>query len=100
LIANLRAALDGVLRRLSPKSVMAKHVLSGCCKQPAEGAIVYGTKRWAALTRFLDDGRLEIDNNIADVITKIANDWPAARGDELMPWNWQPAIPEPFAQAA
>jgi transposase len=100
------------------------------------------------LTRFLDDGRLEIDNNIAerslrgiavgrrnwlfagsrvggeraavictvietckmngvepqayiaDVITKIANDWPAARWDELMPWNWLPAFDEPLAQAA
>ena len=29
-------------------------------------AIVYGTKRWTALTRFLDDGRLENDNNIAE----------------------------------
>jgi transposase len=38
--------------------------------------------------------------HIADVIAKIANDWPAARWDELMPWNWQPAIAEPFAQAA
>jgi transposase len=90
-------------------------------------AIAYGRKRWIALTRFLDDGRLEIDNNIAeravrcvalgrknwlfagskagcdraaaiysvietaklnglepqayiaDVIAKIAGDWPAAR---------------------
>jgi transposase len=135
LITDLRTVLNDALRRLSPKSLMAK-------------AIVYGTKRWAALTRFLDDGRLEIDNNIAerslrgiavgrrnwlfagsrvggeraaaictvietckmngvdpqayiaDVIAKIANDWPAARWDELMPWNWQPAIAEPFAQAA
>ena len=111
-------------------------------------AIVYGTKRWTALTRFLDDGRLEIDNNIAerslrgiavgrrnwlfagsriggeraaaictvietckmngvepqayiaDVIAKIAGDWPAARWDELMPWNWRTAIAQPFAQAA
>ena len=29
-------------------------------------AIAYGTKRWPALSRFLDDGRLEIDNNIAE----------------------------------
>src|SRR3546814_7970611 len=29
-------------------------------------AIAYGRKRWVALTRFLDDGRLEIDNNIAE----------------------------------
>ncbi len=26
---------------------------------------------------------------IADVIAKIAADWPASRWDELMPWNWK-----------
>lgn len=134
MIADLRVVLDDALRRLSPKSVMAK-------------AIVYGTKRWTALARFLGDGRLEIDNNIAerslrgiavgrrnwlfagsrvggeraaaistvietcklngvdpqayiaDVIAKIANDWPAARWDELLPWNWQPQV-EPARLAA
>lgn len=29
-------------------------------------AISNGLKRWPALTRFLADGRLEIDNNIAE----------------------------------
>ncbi|WP_352930123.1 transposase, partial [Mesorhizobium sp. M1088] len=29
-------------------------------------AIAYGHKRWISLTRFLADGRLEIDNNIAE----------------------------------
>lgn len=53
LIDELHEALDDALRRLSPKSEMAK-------------AIAYGRKRWVALTRFLDDGRLEIDNNIAE----------------------------------
>ena len=101
-------------------------------------ATAYGRKRWVALTCFLDDGRLEIDNNIAkramrcvalgrknwlfagskvggdpaatvysviesaklndlepqayiaDDIAKIAGNWPAARWDELMPWNWRP----------
>jgi transposase len=120
LIDELRQTLDDALRRLSPKSEMAK-------------AIAYGRKRWGALTRFLDDGRLEIDNNIAeramrcvalgrknwlfagskaggdraaaiysvietaklnglepqayiaDVIAKIAGDWPAARWNELLP---------------
>lgn len=108
----------------------------------------YGTKRWPALSRFLDDGRLEIDNNIAeralrgvavgrrnwlfagsraggeraaaiytviqickangvdpqayiaDVIAKIAGDWPTSRWDELMPWNWMPPADQPVAQAA
>ena len=53
LIQELQQALDDALRRLSPKSEMAK-------------AIAYGRKRWIALTRFCDDGRLEIDNNIAE----------------------------------
>jgi hypothetical protein len=98
-------------------------------------AIAYGTRRRAALTCFLDDGRPEIDNYIAeramrgiavgrrnwlftgskigseraaaiysfietrkmngvkpqayiaDVIARIAANWPVSRGDELMPWN-------------
>lgn len=29
-------------------------------------ALVYGRKRWHALTRFLDEGTAEIDNNIAE----------------------------------
>ena len=29
-------------------------------------AVAYGTRRWPALCCFLDDGRLEIDNNIAE----------------------------------
>ena len=114
---------DAALRRLSPKSDMAR-------------AIAYGTKRWPALCRFLADGRLEIDNNIAeralrgvavgrrnwlfagsrtggeraaaiytviqtckangvdpqayiaDLIARVAGDWPASRWDELLPWNW------------
>jgi transposase len=50
LIAELRKILDDAHRRLSPKSVMAL-------------AIAYGTKRWTALTQFLDNGSLEIDNS-------------------------------------
>ena len=134
-IEALRIALDDALRRLSPKSEVAK-------------AIAYGRKRWTALTQFVEDGRLEIDNNIAeramrsiaigrknwlfagskaggeraaaiytvietcklngvepqayiaDVIAKIAGDWPAARWDELMPWNWHRADEQPIAEAA
>jgi transposase len=36
---------------------------------------------------------------IADVIAKIAADWPASRWDELMPWNWKPEQPQ-IAMAA
>jgi len=135
LVDALREVLDAGLRRLSSRSDMAK-------------AIAYGTKRWPALSRFLDDGRLEIDNNIAeralrgvavgrrnwlfagsraggeraaaiytviqtckangvdpqtyiaDVIAKVAGDWPASRWGELMPWNWMPPADQPIAQAA
>lgn len=135
LVEALREVLDTALRRLSPKSDMAK-------------AIAYGTKRWPALSRFLDDGRLEIDNNIAeralrgvaigrrnwlfagssvggeraaalytviqtckangvdpqayiaDVIARIADDWPASCWDELLPWNWNRPADRPTAQAA
>ncbi|WP_417439188.1 IS66 family transposase [Hephaestia sp. GCM10023244] len=135
LVTALRVVLDDALRKLAPKS-------------PTTKAIRYGTKRWDAFTRFLDDGRLEIDNNIAerairpiaigrknwlfagsqaggeraaaiysvietakinglepqayiaDVISKIAADWPATRWDELLPWNWQPPVDQPIAQAA
>lgn len=131
----LRIALDEALLRLSPKSEVAK-------------AIAYGRKRWTALTRFVNDGCLEIDNNIAeramrsiaigrknwlfagskacgeraaaidtvietcklnsvepqayiaDVIAKIAGDWPASRWDEVMPWNWRRANEQPIAEAA
>lgn len=133
-IEDLRAAIDDALRRLSPKSAMAK-------------ALSYGRKRWDALTRFLDWGTAEIDNNaaeramrtvaigrknwlfagskaggeraaaiytvietcklngvepqayIADVIEKIAGNWPVARWDELMPWNWRPDF-QAIAKAA
>ena len=37
---------------------------------------------------------------IADVTGKIAADWPTARWDELMPWNWAQQPAKPVAQAA
>jgi hypothetical protein len=42
-----------VLRSLSPKS-------------DTTGAIRYALSRWRALTRYVDDGRLEIDNSAAE----------------------------------
>src|SRR3546814_12178796 len=52
-IDALRGAIDDALRRLSPKSAMAK-------------ALAYGRKRWDALTRYTGEGQAEIDNNIAE----------------------------------
>lgn len=36
---------------------------------------------------------------IADVIARIAGNWPATRWDELMPWNWR-TDQQPIAAAA
>jgi len=103
-------------------------------------AIRYALSRWAGLCLFLEDGRVEIDNNtvertirpialnrknalfagsdggaehwaaiaslietckllgvephgyLADVITRIVNDHPQSRLDELLPWAY-PAMP-------
>jgi hypothetical protein len=35
-------------------------------KSPTAGAISYVLKRWEAFTRYLDDGRIAIDNNAAE----------------------------------
>jgi hypothetical protein len=37
---------------------------------------------------------------IADVIARVADDWPASRWNELMPWNWRADTDQPVAQAA
>ena len=52
-LANLKAFLDATLAKISGKSSLA-------------GAIRYATSRWTALTRFVDDGRLEMTNNAAE----------------------------------
>jgi transposase len=49
----LKQCLEQTLRTLSAKSALAK-------------AIGYALPRWPALTRYRDNGRLEIDNNIAE----------------------------------
>jgi transposase len=50
---TLPAFLDGSLLKISGRGELA-------------GAIRYGRSRWTALTRYLDDGRLEISNNAAE----------------------------------
>jgi transposase len=52
-IDELAAFFDTSLSRISGKSELA-------------GAIRYARSRWVALTRYLDDGRLEISNNAAE----------------------------------
>jgi transposase len=53
LVAALKAWLEATLPKLSGKSELA-------------GAMRYALNRWPALIRYLDDGRLEIDNNTAE----------------------------------
>ncbi|MCK6451179.1 MAG: IS66 family transposase [Alphaproteobacteria bacterium] len=122
LVAVLKAWLEQQLAGLSGKSTLA-------------GDIRYGLNHWDGLTRYLQDGRIEMDTNIversirpvalnrknalfaghdegaanwaciaslietcklcgvepqswlAGTLTKLVNLWPAARIDELLPWN-------------
>jgi len=52
-LESLHAWLQAMLAKLSRKSDVAK-------------AIHYGLERWSALALFLDDGRVEMDNNAAE----------------------------------
>jgi transposase len=53
ILDELRAFLETTLAKISGKSDFAK-------------AIRYATSRWTALTRYVDDGRLEMSNNAAE----------------------------------
>ncbi len=55
---DLRCWLDRTLQNLSTKSDMAE-------------AIRYALSRWTALTRYLDDGTIEIDNNAAERALRV-----------------------------
>ena len=58
LLDSLREWLRHTLARLSKKSELAK-------------AIGYVLTRWSALTRYRDDGRIEIDNNAAERALRV-----------------------------
>jgi len=53
ILADLHAWMSATLQTVSAKSNLA-------------GALKYALVRWEALTRFCDDGRIEIDNNTAE----------------------------------
>ncbi|GAB2916907.1 IS66 family transposase [Paralcaligenes ureilyticus] len=53
LLTSLKAWLECILMKVSAKSELAK-------------AIKYALGHWTALTRYCDDGRIEIDNNTAE----------------------------------
>ena len=58
LLENMHAWLDSILPRLSKKSDTA-------------AAIRYALSRWRALTRYAEDGTLEIDNNAAERALRV-----------------------------
>jgi transposase len=58
LIDELHKWMEKAVRQLSPKSETA-------------AAIRYSLSRWRALTRYIDDGRLEIDNNSAERALRV-----------------------------
>ncbi|MDA3919946.1 MAG: IS66 family transposase, partial [Salinisphaera sp.] len=53
-----------VLDQLKTQLIAARRTISA--KSALAGAIHYALSRWPALTRYCDDGVLEIDNNIAE----------------------------------
>ena len=120
--------------------LLAARLSQASAKSKLAEAIRYATTRWAGLTRFLDDGRIELDNNIverairplalnrknalfagsddggdhwaviaslietcklnavdpqawlADTLTRLAAGHGNLRRDDLMPWNFTPAV--------
>lgn len=58
LLVELKDWLTGTLATLSAKSELT-------------GAIRYATSRWPALTRYCEDGNLEIDNNAAERALRV-----------------------------
>jgi transposase len=126
-IVDLRRFLDAKLGQISRKSTLAK-------------AIRYALTRWEGLTRFIDDGRIELDSNtverairplalnrknalfagsddggdhwaviasmietcklngidpqawLTDTLTRLAAGHSNLRRDQLMPWNYVPAV--------
>jgi transposase len=58
LLDSMRAWMEDTLAKLSRKSDTA-------------AAIRYASSRWQALTRYVDDGQLEIDNNAAERALRV-----------------------------
>jgi transposase len=58
LLDSMRTWMENTLAKLSRKSDTA-------------AAIRYASSRWQALTRYVDDGKLEIDNNVAERALRV-----------------------------
>jgi transposase len=63
--AEIRADRSGPMLAAF-KSWLDTTLLSVSAKSPLASAIQYARGRWEALTRFVNDGRVEIDNNAAE----------------------------------
>ena len=64
-IDELALWLDAQLAKLPGKSDLARWLVASAASH-LSNAIRYARSRWVALTRYLDDGRLEISNNAAE----------------------------------
>jgi hypothetical protein len=65
-LLRLRQALELIRRRVLPQSLLGQ-------------AIDYTLGRWETLTRYLEDGRLEIDNNLVNAARGITKGYAASR---------------------
>lgn len=62
-----------------------------------------GGKRAAKILSIIETCKacgVEPEAYLANVMEKIADDWPASRWDELMPWNWAPKSDDKVELAA
>jgi transposase len=69
------------------RQALARTVLP---KSPLGDAVRYLTNQWVALQRFVDDGRLGIDNNAADAASGISTGMPPARLCRVRPRRRRP----------
>lgn len=102
-------ACDGDLRCCAADIADGRTLHREVESKPDNGHLIWifagskaGGERAAAIYSVIETAKLngiEPQAYIADVIEKIAGDWPATRWHELMPWNWHPSEQE-VAQAA
>lgn len=89
---------NAVERAMRPIKLTAKNALFAGCDD--------GAQHWAILASLIESCKLNGVNAeawLADVLTKLVNNWPLARLDELLPWadDYKPARAQtPPARAA
>ena len=87
------ASVRALPAHLPREDVVAEPPSRTCTCPDCGGALrKLGGERAAAIYTVIETCKMngvEPQAYIADIIAKIAADWPASRWDELMPWNWQ-----------